>query len=247
MTVSPTVRVAVATPPRVPLDSPVVLSSFAPKSVIALARVPATDNVVPHFRKLWSEHFPGAKTHFLVKRLSLALRLLMIAANRNEAPYNVLLRLDLDAALDQGQRDALQRFRSDLRLAAEDLLLFQTTNFQFHNVDSAPTDVAMAFINTWPSHLSREQAQRYWFERHGPLVRTTGLPPVITSYTQIHFDDSLDQTYQGLSFETITGQLDLVKFFIRNSSIRKLNKVLLKDEEQFTGPPLFFAFRELHM
>lgn len=222
-----------------------MLSNFNSRSVIMLGKVPVPDEIGPPFQKLADEHFPGAAAHVLGKRLSLVLRLLMVVANRREAPHNVLLRLDLDAELSEGQRKALEQFREDLRPVTEQLLLFQTTNFQLHNLNSAPTDVAMAFINTWPAHLSRDQARQYWVEHHGPLVLEVGLPPVITSYTQIHFDDSLDQTYQGLSFETITSQRDLVKHFIRNSSMRKLNKILLKDEEQFTGPPPFFAFREL--
>jgi hypothetical protein len=222
-----------------------VLSDFTSRSVIMLGKVPAPEDILPPFRKLADEHFPSAKAHVLVKRLSLALRLLMVVANRRQAPLNVLLRLDLDAELNQGQRSALEQFREDLRPVAEQLLLFRTANVQFHNLNSAPTDVAMAFINTWPAHLSHDRAQKYWGEHHGPLVRKVGLPPMITSYTQIHFEDSWDQTYQGLSFETITSQRELVKCFIRDSSVRKLNKILLEDEKQFTGPPLFFAFREL--
>jgi hypothetical protein len=210
-----------------------------------LGKVPTPDHILSPFRKLADQHFPTAEAHVLAKHLSLSLRLLMVVANRRQAPYNVLLRLDLDGELNQGQRKALEQFHKDLRPVTERLLLFRTTNVQFHNRSSAPADVAMAFINTWPDHISREQAQKYWVEHHGPLVRRTGLPPVITSYTQIHFDDSFDQTYQGLSFETITGQGDLAKCFIRSPSIRKLNRILLKDEEQFTGPPLFFAFQEL--
>lgn len=222
-----------------------MLSAFPANSVVVLARNVPVEGVVPRFRKLVDEHFPGGEAHFLVKRLSLALRLLMVVANRQQAPYDMLLRIDLEAAMTPEQSEALKGFRSELGAGEGDVLLFQTANFQFHNVDSAPADVAMAFINTWPSDISREQAQRYWFDHHGPLVRKIGLPPVITSYTQVHFDDSLDRTYQGLSFETITSQLDLVKVFVRDATVRRLNKALLADEKQFTGPPLFFAFEEI--
>jgi hypothetical protein len=201
--------------------------------------------VVPPFRELVAAHFPGAAAHVLVKRLSSALRLAMVAAGRKEAPHNALLRIDLGAELTGGQREAVERFREALRPVTGQLLVFGTANFQFHNVNCTPADVAMAFINTWPAHLPEDRAQQYWVEHHGPLVREVGLPPVITSYTQIHFDDSFDRTYQGLSFETITGQRDLVKCFAKDRPLRKLNKILLNDEKQFSGPPLFFAFQAL--
>jgi hypothetical protein len=219
-----------------------MLSNFTARSVVILGEVAAPEDVAPAFRELAKEYFPRAKTHVLVKQLSLALRLAMKASHRREAPYNTLLRIDLDNELDERQKKALERFREGVQAP---LLVFQTANFQFHNRDSAPGDQAMAFINTWPDHIPRDEAKKYWVENHGPLVQKVGVPPVITSYTQVHFDDSLDQTYQGLSFETIKSQRDLVTTFIRNPSLRKLNNILLKDEEEFTGPPLFFAFREL--
>lgn len=222
-----------------------MLSDFDSRGVVVLGSVAAPDLIVPQFRKLAEDHFPQARTHILVKQLSPSLRLLMTVAKRREAPYNILLRLDFEAAPDEHRREALERFRADVATLADEVLVFQTVNTQFHNLNCAPTDVAMAFINTWPTGMTKEQAQQYWRENHGPLVRQVGLPPAITSYTQIHFDDSFDQTYQGLSFETITSQWDLVKCFIMNSSLRKLNRILLEDEKQFTGPPLFFAFRTL--
>jgi hypothetical protein len=51
-----------------------------------------------------------------------------------------------------------------------------------------------------------------------------------------------DQTYQGLSFETITSQADLVRAFAGSAALRRLNRTLLEDEKNFTGPPLFSAF-----
>jgi hypothetical protein len=212
-----------------------------------LGNVPAPDDLRPPLRKLAAEHFPDDPAYLLVKRLSLALRLLMRVANRKEAPYNVLLRLDVDTELTDQQRQALEQFRLDMAATGARLLLFQSTNVQFHRHDAAATDVAMAFINTWPGDLTREEAQRHWLEHHGPLVQEVGLPAVITSYTQVHFDDSFDATYQGLSFETITSQRALARTFVRDGSVRKLNRILLEDEKRFTGPPQFFAFRELDL
>ena len=122
--------------------------------------------------------------------------------------------------------------------------MFLTRNTQFHNKDTAPTDTAMAFVKTWPPNQARERSQVYWVENHGSLVQEVGLPAVITSYTQLHFD-SVEGDYQGLSFETITSQRDMVQTLVRDPAARRLNRILLSDEEQFTGPPLFLAFREV--
>jgi hypothetical protein len=219
-----------------------MLSNFTAQSVVMLGDVPAPDDIAPAFRELAEEHFPGAETHVLVKQLSLSLRLAMMASRRKEAPYNVLLRIDLEAEPEERQLKMLEQFREEV---SGRLLMFLTANVQFHNRDSGPADQAMAFINTWPDDLPHDEAQTYWLDHHGPLVREVGLPPVITSYTQVHFDDSLDQDHQGLSFETIKSQRALVSSFVRDSSLRKLNKTLIEDEKNFTGPPLFFAFREL--
>jgi hypothetical protein len=149
--------------------------------------------------------------------VSPALRLLMLAARRRAAPHNVLLRVDLTEPLDDARRGELEAFRGDAAAVADELLLFHTSNTQFHERGSGPDDVAMAFINTWPEGKSRPDAQRYWIDEHGPLVRRTGLPAVVTSYTQIHFDETLDRTYQGLSFETISSQRDLVSTYLRDA------------------------------
>jgi hypothetical protein len=219
-----------------------VLSTFAPHSVVALATSAAPAELAARFQRLTSQHFPGAATYTLLRQVSPALRLLMLAARRRPAPHNVLLRADLTEPLDDERRDALEVFRAGAAAVAGELLLFHTSNTQFHERGSGPDDVAMAFINTWPADRSRQDAQRYWIDRHGPLVRRTGLPPVVTSYSQIHFDGTLDSTYQGLSFETITSQRDLVSTYLRDASLRRLNRTLLDDERHFTGPPLFFAF-----
>src|SRR5690242_17665048 len=203
-----------------------MLSDFGARGVVVLGDVPRPADVVGPFRTLVAEHFPAARAHVLVRDVSRSLRLLMVAARRRAAPYNVLLRLDLDAAPDGAARAALERFRDEVRPAARRLLVFGTVNHQFHRLDAGPGDVAMAFINTWPAAgPSREEAQRYWLDQHGPLVLKVGLPPVVTSYTQVHFDDSWDTDYQGLSFETITGQRDLVRYFLRDRAVRRLNRI----------------------
>jgi hypothetical protein len=219
-----------------------MLSNFTTQSVVMLGDVAAPEDLAPAFREFAAEHFPGTETYVLVKRLSLSLRLAMMASRRKEAPYNVLLRIDLLAEPEEPQMKALEQFRTEV---SGRLLLFLTANVQFHNRGTGAADQAMAFINTWPAGLAHDEAQAYWLDHHGPLVREVGLPPVITSYTQVHFDDSLDQDYQGLSFETIKSQRALVSTFIRHSSLRKLNRTLIEDERNFTGPPRFFAFREV--
>lgn len=213
-----------------------MLSDFPARSVVMLGD--GARDLLQGFRDFAGKHFPDAATHVLVRDLSLPLRLLMVVAHRRRAPHDLLLRLDLAGELTEAQRTALAGYRAETGL-----LVFQTTNHQFHNEDTGPDDVVMAFINTWPAHLDRAEARRHWLDDHGPLVREVGLPPVVTSYTQVHFDDSFDDTYQGLSFETITSQRDLVRYFVRHASIRRLNRILLEDERNFTGPPLFFAFR----
>ena len=45
--------------------------------------------------------------------------------------------------------------------------------------------------------LSREEFQRYWFDKHGPLVRKHGEVLRIRRYTQLHsFDDPVNEAFQ---------------------------------------------------
>lgn len=233
------------------------LSDFTPKSLIFLVSLNEIgwkknslikEKIYPHFASLKKVQFANSQGHFLVKDMSLCLRLLAVVAKRDVAPYDLLVRIDLNSEMTSQQLEALVHTKSFLKTYAKEVLLFTSQNFQFHKVGgSESSDVAMAFINRWPSNLSRADAQSYWVNHHGPLVMEVGLPPVVKSYTQIHFNREsatvFDSKFQGLSFETITGQNEFVMFFLRNSSVRKLNEILLKDEENFTPPPLFFAFR----
>jgi hypothetical protein len=224
------------------------LAKFSGQSVVWLVRADdwGVDRLRTRFFRLAEEHFPQSTCHVLARDIAPTMRLMMMVANRRRAPYNVLVRIDLPAELTGSQAGALARLRDELPAAQR--RVFLTVNHQFHRSGDGPDDVAMAFINTWPAHRSRAEAQEHWVRRHGPLVLTVGLPPVITSYTQVHFavdtayPEVFDQTYQGLSFETITSQADLVKAFAGSAALRRLNRALLKDEKNFTGPPLFSAF-----
>jgi hypothetical protein len=222
-----------------------MLSDISGRGVVLLGDFAVPDDAVASLRGFAEKYFAGCAAHLLVKDVTRSLRWLLVVANRRQAPYNVVLRIDLESELTAEQRAAIERFREEFRTrpGVRRLLAFGTRNVQFHNLSAGPADVAMAFINTWPIGPSHEEAHRYWVEHHGPLVQKVGLPSVITSYSQIHFDDSFDQDYQGLSFETITSQRDLVRCYLRDAAMRKLNKILLADEKHFTGPPLFFAFR----
>lgn len=228
------------------------LSEFSARSVVWLVRTgphSGIDDLRTRFSRLAEEHFPGAKCHFLVRDIQPLMRLLMLLANRRKAPYDVLVRIDLMSDLTPEQARGSARLKEALAVA--ECRTFLTTNVQFHRRSAGPGDVAMAFINTWPAHRSRVEAQQYWLDHHGPLVLKVGLPPVITSYTQVHFDVDtehpalFDHDYQGLSFETITSQRDLVRAFAGHAALRRLNKILLADETNFTGPPAFFAFKAL--
>lgn len=233
------------------------LSDFTPNSVAFLVSLDEIgwkkDNIIrerilPLLKELKRDSFPEAQAHLLVKDMSFCLRLLALFAKRDVAPYDLLIRIDLSSDLNSDQMEALRRTKEALFAYSKEVLLFKTENFRFHRAGGTEsTDVAMAFINRWPAHIGREEAQEYWRNHHGPLVMKIGLPPVVKSYTQIHFhrepDGIFDSDFQGLSFETITGQSEFVKFFIKNPAVRKLNEILLKDEENFTTPPLFFAFR----
>lgn len=235
------------------------LADFTSRSVVYLVSLEeigwkkeniVQERILPLIKELRRESFPGAQAHFMVKDMSFCLRLLALFAKREVAPYDLLIRIDLSTDLNSEQREALRRTKDDLAPYAKEVLLFKSENFPFHKVTGTEsTDVAMAFINRWPNHMNREEAQEYWLEHHGPLVLKVGLPPVVKSYTQVHFrrepDEVFDADFQGLSFETITGQSEFVKFFIKNPSVRKLNEILLEDEQNFTPPPLFFAFRHL--
>lgn len=236
-----TVRASVDYPTRYIMG---VLSDFTPSSVIMLARTTSTGDLVGAFDGLVAEHFPDATRYVLRRHVSTVLKVVTVLAGRKLAPYNVLLRIDLPTELTRRQHEALTELRRRPLAGVERLRVFHARNHQFHHENRTSDDVVMAFINTWPAGITRQAAQRHWLDEHGPLVRGTGLPPVITSYTQIHFDDTLDTDYQGLSFETITSQRKLVNRFLTDAAFRRLNKLLLDDEKRFTGPPLFFAFTD---
>ena len=223
-----------------------VLSDFSATSVILLGQVTSVDGLVGAFDELVAEHFSDATPYVLVRQISTVLKVTTVLAGRKLAPYHLLLRIDLARELTPEQRAALIGLRQRDIPGTTLLRAFHARNFQFHHENCTENDVVMAFINTWPAQVTREAAQRHWLDGHGPLVRETGLPPVITSYTQIHFDDTLDTDYQGLSFETITGQRELVNRFVTDAAFRRLNRILLDDEKRFTGPPLFFAFRTVN-
>lgn len=50
--------------------------------------------------------------------------------------------------------------------------------------------VKLVFCLTRLPHLSREEFQRYWLERHGPLVRESAKALGIRRYVQIHTLDT---------------------------------------------------------
>ena len=50
--------------------------------------------------------------------------------------------------------------------------------------------VKLVFCLTRLPHLSREEFQRYWRERHGPLVRESAKALGIRRYVQVHTLDT---------------------------------------------------------
>ena len=50
--------------------------------------------------------------------------------------------------------------------------------------------IKLVFCVTRQAHLSREEFQRYWRERHGPLVRECAKALGIRRYVQVHTLDS---------------------------------------------------------
>jgi hypothetical protein len=236
------------------------LADMTSQSVVFILKIKASNSslnqiiekcILPEFKKLKQQSFSEEKMHFLVKDISLPLKLLTIFANREIADFDILVQLNLNLELTHEQLQALASMKAYLETVSSRLILFKSQNFPFYRAeDSKVTDVAMAFINQWHSELSPGQAQDYWLNHHGPLVMKTGLPAVVKSYTQIHTSLNEDATLfdtqiQGLSFETISSQKSLVSFFLTHPEMQKLNKTLIKDELNFTKPALMFVFRTL--
>lgn len=208
------------------------------------------EQIFPSFKDLQKDEFSKEPIHFLVKDVSFTFGLMAAFAKREIADYDVLVRTDLHTELSENQQQALLILKNKIQSAGHSVVVFATKNHQFYKADDAKnSDTAMAFINRWHPNFTEEQSQNYWLKQHGPLVMKTGLPPIIKSYTQVHTDIALgesnlfDLTYQGLSFETITSQSKFVSFFLKNPAVRKLNQTLLKDELNFTQPPLLFVFK----
>lgn len=235
------------------------IAEFSDKSVIVLVKLKEKigkeraikQKFYPLFKNLKAKSFSSSKGHFLIQDLDLSFKILSVVAKRKIAQYDFMVRIDLNEKLTKDQTKTLLALRDTLIASTDDFMISLTNNTQFHRVKTNENkDVAMAFINRWHPAMSYEAAQKYWIENHGPLVIQVGLPPVVKSYTQVHVNleargDVFDKRIQGLSFETITGQTAFVTYFVKNPSVRELNKRLLEDEVNFTPPPELFAFTRL--
>lgn len=103
-------------------------------------------------------------------------------------------------------------------------------------------------------HLSREEFQTYWRERHGPLVRR--LAPVlgIQRYVQLHTLDGFmtealrasrggPEAYDGVAELSWKSEADLVAASASEAA-RRATEELLEDEKRFVDharSPLWFA------
>jgi len=104
-------------------------------------------------------------------------------------------------------------------------------------------------------HLSREEFQRYWFERHGPLVRSHAAALKIRRYVQTHtgeqpLNDALQasrggpEAYDGVA-ELWWDSLDeLMGAAAKDPKWQEASLALLEDEKKFidlANSPLLVA------
>jgi len=103
-------------------------------------------------------------------------------------------------------------------------------------------------------HLSREEFQRYWLERHGPLVRSHAEVLGIRRYVQTHtFPDDVQvavrasrdapDPYDGVA-ELWYDSLEAIAVAVSTDEGRAAAIALLEDERRFIDharSPLWFA------
>ena len=103
-------------------------------------------------------------------------------------------------------------------------------------------------------HLSREEFQRYWFERHAPLVRSHAAALKIRRYVQTHtgeqpLNDALQASRGGPEAYDGVAELwwDSVESLAEPGATeagQQAGALLLEDERRFIDlehSPLFFA------
>jgi len=100
--------------------------------------------------------------------------------------------------------------------------------------------------------LSREEFQRYWYERHAPLVREHAKTLGIRRYVQVHtldtpVNDAIRGTRGGPEGFDGVAELwfdSLEVMSVQNDETRAAGAVLLEDERKFIdlpNSPLWFA------
>jgi len=103
-------------------------------------------------------------------------------------------------------------------------------------------------------HLSREEFQRYWYDRHGPLVRSHAAALRIRRYVQTHtldhpLNDGLQasrggpQAFDGVA-ELWWDSVDELAAATASEAGRAASLTLLEDERKFIDlerSPLFVA------
>ncbi len=114
--------------------------------------------------------------------------------------------------------------------------------------------IKLTFCLTRLPHLSREAFQRYWFDTHGPLVRSVADVLRIKRYVQMHsadetLSDPLRQTrggppgYDGVA-ELWWDGWDVLAANADNEAAREAGRMLLEDERRFidlTRSPLWWG------
>lgn len=118
--------------------------------------------------------------------------------------------------------------------------------------------IKLSFCLTRKDHLTREQFQDYWINKHAPLVKSVSKDLKIIKYHQIHCKefDFLDSTrrvrvpkgalpdeYDGIA-EIYWDTWDDLKSLSDDSKARTAGKILLDDETKFINfakSPLMFS------
>ena len=118
--------------------------------------------------------------------------------------------------------------------------------------------IKLSFCLTRKDHLSREEFQDYWINKHAPLVKSVSKDLKITKYHQIHCKeyDFLDGTrrarvpkgvlpneYDGIA-EIYWNSWDDLRGLSDDSKARVAGNILLDDEAKFINfdkSPLMFS------
>lgn len=112
--------------------------------------------------------------------------------------------------------------------------------------------IKLTFCLRRQPHLSREEFQRYWLEKHGPLVRSVGPVLKIKKYVQFHtasttYNAALQQSrggpeeYDGIA-ELWWDSLEEMMSVVGTDEGRSAGLMLLEDERTFIDlarSPLF--------